>query len=303
VQARQITYFLAVVEHGGFGRAAAALRVAQPTLSQSIKSLERDLGADLFHRASDGVVLSAAGRALLGPARQLVRDLGSARESVGTTTATRALDLIAAAPLGTYPGAALVASFRLARPDVRVRMDRPDSDGDLPVAVREGGHELGLTYLPVPRLGLTEVELGRHELMLACPADQDPAPGADTVPLRQLDGSGLIATPRGSWQRDLVEAALRGAGARTRLVLETGQRDTILELVRAGVGAAFVVDAAAPAARALGVVVRPVDPPIVRPYGLVHLPRPLAEPAQAFVSYAVAQAGVTPTLPTRLGAW
>ena len=86
MQARQITYFLAVVEHGGFGRAAAALRVAQPTLSQSIKSLERDLGADLFHRAADGVVLSAAGRALLGPARQLVRDLGAARESVGTTT-------------------------------------------------------------------------------------------------------------------------------------------------------------------------------------------------------------------------
>jgi DNA-binding transcriptional LysR family regulator len=286
VQARQISYFLAVVEHGGFGRAAVALRVAQPTLSQSIRSLERDLGADLFHRAADGVVLSAAGRALLGPARQLVRDLGAARESVGSTTAPNTLDLIAAAPLGTYPGAALVASFRLARPDIRVRLDRPDSDDDLPAAVREGGPELGLTYLTVPRLGLTEVPLGRHELMLAFPADQDPAPGAAAVPLRQLDGVGLIGTPRGSWQRDLVEAALRGAGVRTHLVLETGQRDTILELVRAGVGAAFVVDAAAPAARAPGVVVRPVDPPIVRPYGLVHLPRPLAEAAEAFVAHA-----------------
>jgi DNA-binding transcriptional LysR family regulator len=292
MQARQITYFLAVVEHGGFGRAAAALRVAQPTLSQSIKSLERDLGADLFHRAADGVVLSAAGRALLGPARQLVRDLGTARESVGSGTASRTVEIIAAAPLGTYPGAALLASFRLEHPDVRVRMDRPDTDDDLPVAVRAGRHELGLTYLPVPRLGLVEVELGRHELMLAFPPGHPLDAGPDPVPLRRLDGVGLIGTPRGSWQRDLVEAALRGAGVRTRLVVQTGQRDTILELVRAGVGAAFVVDAAADAARARGVVVRSLDPPIRRPYGLVHLPRPLSEAGQAFVSHAGAGVAV-----------
>ncbi len=286
MQARQISYFLAVVEHGGFGRAAAALRVAQPTLSQSIKALERDLGADLFHRAADGVVPSAAGRALLGPARQLVRDLGAARESVGSTAATRALDLIAAAPLGTYPGVDLLASFRAARPDIKLGLDRPDSDDDLPVAAREGGPELGLTYLPVPRLGLTEVALGRHELMLAFPPGTDPAPGPGPVRLRDLDGLGLIGTPRGSWQRDLVESELRSAGVRTRLVLETGQRDTILELVQAGVGAAFVVDPAAAAAGTRGVVVRPVDPPIVRRYGLVHLPRTLSEPAQAFVAHA-----------------
>lgn len=293
MQARQISYFLAVVEHGGFGRAAAALGVAQPTLSQSIRTLERDLGADLFHRAADGVVLSAAGQALLTPARQLVRDLGAARESVGSgANASRTLDVIAAPPLGTYPGAALLASFRLLRPDVRIRLDRPDADDDLPVSVRAGGYELGLTYLPVPRLGLVEIELGQHELLLAFPPGHplDAGPDLDPVPLAELDGVGLIGTPRGSWQRDLVEAALRRAGVRTRLVLETGQRDTILELVRAGVGAAFVVDAAAAAARARGVVVRPVDPPIRRGYGLIHLPRPLTEAAQAFASHAAAGA-------------
>src|SRR6185369_7325729 len=69
VHARQLSYFLAVVDHGGFGRAASVLRIAQPTLSQSVKGLERELGAELFHRAAPGVVLTAAGRALLGPAR------------------------------------------------------------------------------------------------------------------------------------------------------------------------------------------------------------------------------------------
>src|SRR5215472_6298396 len=83
VHARQLSYFLAVVDHGGFGRAAAVLSIAQPTLSQSVKGLERELGAELFHRASPGDVLTAAGRALVGPARQLVRDVNAARASVG----------------------------------------------------------------------------------------------------------------------------------------------------------------------------------------------------------------------------
>ena len=284
MQARQISYFLAVVEHGGFGRAAAALKVAQPTLSQSIKSLERDLGADLFHRAADGVVLSAAGRALLGPARQLVRDLAAARDSVGSSNGTRALDVIASAPLGTYPGAALVASFRTARADITVHLDRPDTDDDLLNGVRDGDHELGLTYLPVGRLGLVEVELGRHELLLVFPPGTDVEPGP--VPLPRLDGVGLIGTPRGTWQRDLLESELRTAGVRTRLVTDLGQRDTMLELVVCGVGVAFIVDAAAEAAAARGVVIRPIDPPLIRSYGLIHRPRPLSDVARAFVEHA-----------------
>ncbi|MGW5147745.1 LysR family transcriptional regulator [Rhodococcus koreensis] len=46
---RQMEYFLAVVDHGGVNRAAAALRVAQPSLSQAVRRLEKDLGTELFH--------------------------------------------------------------------------------------------------------------------------------------------------------------------------------------------------------------------------------------------------------------
>ncbi|GAA5114151.1 LysR family transcriptional regulator [Pseudonocardia adelaidensis] len=68
---RQLEYFLAVVEHGGVHR-AAALHVAQPSLSQSLRRLERDLQADLFHRVGRGLVLAPAGEALIGPARQML---------------------------------------------------------------------------------------------------------------------------------------------------------------------------------------------------------------------------------------
>lgn len=61
MDARQLEYFLAIVEHGGFSKAAAALHVAQPSLSQAMANLESDLGVSLFHRLGRGVVLSEAG--------------------------------------------------------------------------------------------------------------------------------------------------------------------------------------------------------------------------------------------------
>jgi Bacterial regulatory helix-turn-helix protein, lysR family len=74
VDVRQLTYFLAVVETMNFGRAAEQLHIAQPSLSQAIGTLERELGVPLFHRVGRGIVLSDAGAQLIEPARQVVRD-------------------------------------------------------------------------------------------------------------------------------------------------------------------------------------------------------------------------------------
>jgi DNA-binding transcriptional LysR family regulator len=284
VHARQISYFLAVVEHGGFGRAAAALQIAQPSLSQSVRTLERDMGADLFRRAPHGVVLTAAGRALLGPARQLIRDLTAARDSVGGTTGPIAVDIVACRPLGAYPGAELVASFHAEHPDVRVRLDRADLDDRLAALVRDGSCELGLTYLPNPRVDLAAIDLGTHELLLAFPPGDQPPPGP--VPLTALNGTSLVGSQRGSRARALVESELRNAGVRTRVVVEVAERDIALDLVAAGVAATFVVDAASDAVSDRRLEVRPVDPPLRLPYGLIHRHRPLSDAAQAFVAHA-----------------
>ena len=78
MERRQLEYFIAVVEHGGFTAAALALHVAQPSLSHAIRALEREFGGSLFHRLPHGVVLTAAGEALVRPAQQVLRDLSTA---------------------------------------------------------------------------------------------------------------------------------------------------------------------------------------------------------------------------------
>ncbi|WP_143587835.1 LysR family transcriptional regulator, partial [Streptomyces alboverticillatus] len=65
MQLQQLRYFATVAEARHFTRAAEALHVAQPSLSQQIRALERELGAELFHRARGNITLTDAGEALL----------------------------------------------------------------------------------------------------------------------------------------------------------------------------------------------------------------------------------------------
>src|SRR5579859_6507594 len=84
---RLVRYFTAVAEHRHFGRAAAELRVAQPSLSRQIRGLERQLGARLFDRTPQGTRLTEAGEVFLPRARALLRS--AARAAAQTRAAAQ----------------------------------------------------------------------------------------------------------------------------------------------------------------------------------------------------------------------
>src|SRR5258706_9209047 len=78
---RQLHYLVAIAEEGSFTRAAEQLFVAQPSLSQQIKSLEHELGGPLLERVPTGVRLTAAGKAFLPEARAAVTHADRARRN------------------------------------------------------------------------------------------------------------------------------------------------------------------------------------------------------------------------------
>src|SRR5260370_7215007 len=107
MEIHQLRYFVAVADEGSFSRAAAKVRVAQPSLSQQIRKLEAELGQPLFDRLPRSVVLTEAGRCLLEYARQILASIGDARRSVdelkGKIPADLAVDPIPPNPPSMLP--------------------------------------------------------------------------------------------------------------------------------------------------------------------------------------------------------
>jgi DNA-binding transcriptional LysR family regulator len=145
---RRLEYFLAVVEHGRVTTAASELHLAQPSLSQAIRALERDLGAELFVRNGRGLTPTPAGLALVEPARKVLRDLAEAKAAVGDVIELTAgwLDIATHDRLGFDPLAPVLAAFHRRYAGVPVRVHEPGRAGDLVRMLIDGRCELGLAY-------------------------------------------------------------------------------------------------------------------------------------------------------------
>lgn len=117
---RHIHYFLAVAEHGSFTRAASALYVSQPALSQQIKQLEETLGAILFDRSGRAVRLTDAGEVYARYAQQALRELSAGERAIhDVENLSRGALRIAINPTFTgYLLGPLVASFHQQYPSI-----------------------------------------------------------------------------------------------------------------------------------------------------------------------------------------
>ncbi len=282
---KRLRYFLAVVEDGSVTRAAHQLHVAQPSLSQTLRALERELGVELFHRAGRGLRLSAAGQALVGPAREVLSAVDAARGAVSAVGEVLAgtLQIAALATLAVDPLAGLVGRFRRAYPGVVVRVQEPPSTAGVGAMVREGVCELGFARLPLPRDDLRARELGRQELLFVLPPDTALS-GAGALSAATLRDTPLVVSPLGTSTRMLLEQALEAVGVTPRIAVELDAREALVPLVLAGAGAALLPAPLAREAGRRGAVVRAARPRIVRRHGLVHRDGPLSPAARAFLA-------------------
>jgi LysR family carnitine catabolism transcriptional activator len=280
---RRLRYFIAVVEDGGVTRAANRLRIAQPSLSQALRALEAELGAALFDRAGRGVRLTAAGRQLVGPARQVLRAIDEARDAVAGVSELRAgtLEVATLPTLAVDPMAVLIGRFRERYPGVRVHMHEAESAEGLLAMVGDRVCDLGAAHIPVRREGLTERPLGEQELLFILP------PGsASGEPLRpgELAEIPLIVSPPGTSTRILLEQALTAVGVTPSIAVETEAREAIVPLVLSGAGATLLPAPLAREAGRRGAVVRAARPAITRTIGLVYRDAPLSAAARALLS-------------------
>jgi DNA-binding transcriptional LysR family regulator len=240
VQLHQLRYLASVADERGFTRAAAQLRVAQPSVSAAVRALERELGIELFHRGGSEVTLTPAGEALLPWARQALADCEAGRAAVTDLRELRRgrLSLGATPTLTTELLAPVLAAFHRRYPDVEVSL-REDGSRHLVTALERGLLDLAVVILPINHSWVRTEALAVEELVLAVPADH-PLAGRVSVSVADLEGLPLVMFRDGYDLRESTLAVCRAAGFAPTFSVEGLEMDGVLALTAAGLGAAVV---------------------------------------------------------------
>jgi len=245
MELRHLRAFVAVAEELSFGRAAARLHMTQPPLSQQIKRLEREVGAELLLRTTRRVELTPAGEAFLREARVALTAADSALEAARRAAAgeTGRVVLGFSGPTSYRELLLLTREFRRERPSVRLEVAGPFFGGELADRLRRHEIDAGLLRLPLfdDDGALCSRELVRHPLVAAVPHDHALA-GRTELRFADLAGVPIVAYPagRGSVIRERLRTLGRERGIRLAEAQQAPDTHTVLSLAAAGAGIGVV---------------------------------------------------------------
>ncbi|MFG2650343.1 LysR family transcriptional regulator [Streptomyces sp. NPDC048436] len=242
MQFQQLLYFVAVAETRHFTRAAEQVHVSQPSLSQQVRALEKELGAELFSRARGNIALTDAGEALLPLARRILADADTARIEVQELAQLRRGRIrLGATPsvcTGLLPE--VLRAFHDRHPGIQLLLEEGGSH-DLVRELARGALDLAVVVLPLPSPSpaLTTVELLREDLVVVSSPDARGF-GGGTVRVAYLERERLVMFRHGYDLRELTVAACRAEGFEPEFAVEGGEMDAVLGFVQAGLGVAVV---------------------------------------------------------------
>jgi DNA-binding transcriptional LysR family regulator len=270
-EALDLRAFVAVVELGGFHRAAEALNLSQPALSRRIQRLEAAVGAALLERTTRRVALTTVGRELLPLVQRMLDEFDSSLFAMRDLGGRRAgqISLACVPTAAFYFLPSVIARFHEQYPNIRFRiLDLSANDGLESVA--RGEVEFGINLLGGSDPELVFEPLLDDPFVLACRRDHVLAE-RDAVEWPDLDGQPLVMVSRASGNRILLDAALVRAGVRLSWSYEVTHLSTSLGLVEAGLGLSVLPRLATPQGEHPIIVTRPIrSPEVSRTIGIVR---------------------------------
>jgi DNA-binding transcriptional LysR family regulator len=263
MELRQLRTFVAVAEELHFHRAAQRLFLAQPSVSQQIKTLESELGVQLFERNRRGVALTVAGSALLAESRELlaradqaaaaVRALGGGERGRLRLSLTRSLT-------GGIAGA-IVSAYRERYPDVELDL----AVGNTMIHVQQlhaGDIDVGFVRPPLEDPGLEELPLGREPLVCVLPKGHR-LTRRSTVRREDVRGEPLVWWPEehgpGAWHD--VRRDVYGDPPWPPIARVEPEEERIVSAVAEGAGISLIMYERSRSLRVPGAVYRRFAPP------------------------------------------
>ncbi len=270
MELRHLRYLLAVADHGNFTRAAEALHVSQPTLSQQIKQLEREVGVPLLDRSGRTVRLTDAGEAYAQHGRLALQDLDAAERAVHDVhDLSRGHLRIAMTPTITaYLIGPLVRQFHAEHPGVTLTVIETTQDlieADL-LADRI---DLGIAFAGPHAAGVAASALFTETLSLVVGAAHPLHPRATTFAIADLPAQPLALLSRDFATRNYIDEFFAAQNVTPHIAIEANSISALIEFVRLGTLATVLPDAITQAHADL-YPIRPVPPLPSREVVLLH---------------------------------
>ena len=238
---RQMEVFAAVTRTGSFRRAAEALHLSQPAVSQHVAELERALRARLFDRLARRVTPTEAGRVFAEHAGRLFAGLADARDAVADLAGLRrgSLEIGASTTPGIYVLPAVIAAFESRYPGIALRLTIANS-AQIEARIRGSDLDIGIVGGHALQTGEECVSAGfLDELVLIVPPGH-PWAGRRRVAPSLIASQRVLVREEGSATRLVMERTLQRAGVRLGRVMELGHTEAIKQGVMSGLGIAFV---------------------------------------------------------------
>ncbi|MYN18136.1 LysR family transcriptional regulator [Rugamonas sp. FT107W] len=263
---------VAVVEQGGFRAAATALHLSQPALSRRIAKLEEALNVKLFERSTRRVSLTLMGREFFVQAQEILDGVERSLHQISDLSRTHSGQVTVAC----VPSVAhhflppILQRFHLALPRVRVRVADEGAHEVLNIVAR-GEADFGVNFLGAGEPGIDFEPILKERFVLACLANH-PLARRRSVSWDDIGKHPYMTVAKSSGNRLLLDQAMAPAEQRPASFIEVRHVSTLLELVRAGLGAAVVPQLSMPAG-ATGAMLRAVPltaPGIERTLGIIR---------------------------------
>jgi DNA-binding transcriptional LysR family regulator len=240
---RRLEIFVKVAELGSFSRAAQALSLTQPTVSEHVRALEDEMGVQLLDRLGRGAATTRAGQLLLGYAQRMLTLSREARQAIDQFQGRLSGELIVGGSTipGEYVLPGLIGQFKAKQAEISIVLLIGDSR-QVTEWVDEGRVELAVVGARPGQRTLEARPLMGDELVVVVPAGHAWAK-RETVSLAEVQEQPMVVRERGSGSREALERALGNVDTTLgafRIVGEMGSTQAIKQAVRAGVGLSLI---------------------------------------------------------------
>ncbi|WP_211744949.1 LysR family transcriptional regulator [Paenibacillus sp. Marseille-Q4541] len=246
MELRQLQYALQIAAEKNFSRAAEKLHIAQPSLSQQLSKLEKELGVLLFQRNTSSVELTHAGASFVSKASDILDAVELLKQEMSDISQLRKGKVVVGSmPItGSHLLPHVLPAFRENYPDIEIAL-LEDSSMNLEKLTASGKSDLSLLSLPLQEPSLSYIEIGEERIDLAVPKDHPLAlrnPESSLVPIRmeELADESFVVLKKGQGFRKLTFDLCQAAGFEPKVVFESNNMETVQSLVATGMGITLV---------------------------------------------------------------